>query len=91
MPSISGPRSTVASNSVVTPLVSGAARSSLIVVSSLLVGGNVQESHVAAVEGYASVGGISTSPLRSRLPQWARVPTSALIVDSMITRYISCR
>src|SRR5215218_1092191 len=35
MPSISGPRSTVASTSVVTPLVSGAAGSSLIVRSSL--------------------------------------------------------
>ena len=35
MPSISGPSSTVASTSVVTPLVSGAAGSSLIVLSSL--------------------------------------------------------
>ncbi len=39
MPSISGPRSTVASNCAVTPFVSGAARSLLIVLSSLVLPG----------------------------------------------------
>ena len=34
---------------------------------------------------------IVTSPVRSTLSQRARTPARALIVDSMMTRYISCR
>jgi hypothetical protein len=44
-----------------------------------------------AVGQAAGFGATSTSPLRCRLPHCALVPTRALIVDSMITRYISWR